>query len=387
MGYYTAVIYLSCATLLMFARMIHDNQQIDIDTRKRFSVSYLVIIVAMLAEWGGVALNGAPAWTIPIHVLMKAIDYIVTPYLGLRLVEIVMPKSRLLNYLRLLIASNSIAEIISAFNGSIYYVDSQNVYHHGAFYSVYVMVFVSALVSVLWAYLKVLRDSSNTYGRSTISIVLMVAAGIGLQVFFGNEMRTICLAITYGTMLLFVQYQEYYLRKNEIDLSEKQKLLETDVMTGLKSRFAYSNVLDKYESLDKLPDNLTAVVFDVNGLKRINDSLGHKAGDELVQGAGECLKKAFSDYGECYHISGDEFVALLEVDPEYLNEAMVGFNDIVASWRGEHIDSISVSAGYAVAKDNPGNINNLISIADARMYENKRSYYSKKENCRRKNTG
>ena len=387
MGYYTAVIYLSCATLLMFARMIHDNQQIDIDTKKRFSVSYLVIIVAMLAEWGGVALNGAPAWTMPLHVLMKAIDYIVTPYLGLRLVEIVMPKSRLLNYLRLLIASNSIAEIISAFNGSIYYVDSQNVYHHGAFYSVYVMVFVSALVSVLWAYLKVLRDSSNTYGRSTISIVLMVAAGIGLQVFFGNEMRTICLAITYGTMLLFVQYQEYYLRKNEIDLSEKQKLLETDVMTGLKSRFAYSNVLDKYENLDKLPDNLTAVVFDVNGLKRINDSLGHKASDELVQGAGECLKKAFSDYGECYHISGDEFVALLEVDPEYLNEAMVGFNDIVASWRGEHIDSISVSAGYAVAKDNPGNINNLISIADAMMYENKRSYYSKKENCRRKNTG
>ena len=387
MGYYTAVIYLSCATLLMFARMIHDNQQIDIDTKKRFSVSYLVIIVAMLAEWGGVALNGAPAWTMPLHVLMKAIDYIVTPYLGLRLVEIVMPKSRLLKYLRLLIASNSIAEIISAFNGSIYYVDSQNVYHHGTFYSVYVMVFVSALVSVLWAYLKVLRDSSNTYGRSTISIVLMVAAGIGLQVFFGNEMRTICLAITYGTMLLFVQYQEYYLRKNEIDLSEKQKLLETDVMTGLKSRFAYSNVLDKYENLDKLPDNLTAVVFDVNGLKRINDSLGHKAGDELVQGAGECLKKAFSDYGECYHISGDEFVALLEVDPEYLNEAMVGFNDIVASWRGEHIDSISVSAGYAVAKDNPGNINNLISIADAMMYENKRSYYSKKENCRRKNTG
>lgn len=387
MGYYTAVIYLSCATLLMFARMIHDNQQIDIDTKKRFSVSYLVIIVAMLAEWGGVALNGAPAWTMPLHVLMKAIDYIVTPYLGLRLVEIVMPKSRLLKYLRLLIASNSIAEIISAFNGSIYYVDSQNVYHHGAFYSVYVMVFVSALVSVLWAYLKVLRDSSNTYGRSTISIVLMVAAGIGLQVFFGNEMRTICLAITYGTMLLFVQYQEYYLRKNEIDLSEKQKLLETDVMTGLKSRFAYSNVLDKYENLDKLPDNLTAVVFDVNGLKRINDSLGHKAGDELVQGAGECLKKAFSDYGECYHISGDEFVALLEVDLEYLNEAMVGFNDIVASWRGEHIDSISVSAGYAVAKDNPGNINNLISIADAMMYENKRSYYSKKENCRRKNTG
>ncbi len=159
------------------------------------------------------------------------------------------------------------------------------------------------------------------------------------------------------------------------------------MMTGLKSRFAYSNVLDKYENLDKLPDNLTAVVFDVNGLKRINDSLGHKAGDELVQGAGECLKKAFSDYGECYHISGDEFVALLEVDPDYLNEAMVGFNDIVASWRGEHIDSISVSAGYAVAKDNPGNINNLISIADAMMYENKRSYYSKKENCRRKNTG
>lgn len=387
MSYYTAVIFLSCATLSMFAKLAHDNQQIDRITKTNFFRTSLVIIIAMLAEWGGIALNGAPSWTVPLHIVVKAADYVFTPLLGLELVNIVMPDGRLQNYLKYLMIGNVLVEIVSIFNGCVFYVDAQNIYHHGPLFPVYMLIFVLALFSVLWAYLKAFRDSSNSYDISTVYIILMTAVGIGLQMYFGGDMRTICLAITNGTILLFTHYQAFCLRKKEMDLSEKQKLLETDVMTGLKSRFAYSNVLDKYENLDALPDNFTAMVFDVNGLKRVNDSMGHKAGDELVQGAGECLKKAFSDYGECYHISGDEFVALLQVEPESLNEALLGFNDILASWKGEHIESISVSAGYAVAKDHPGSINNLISVADEMMYENKRSFYSRKENCRRKNTG
>ena len=47
--------------------------------------------------------------------------------------------------------------------------------------------------------------------------------------------------------------------------------------------------------------------MDLNGLKRTNDSLGHAAGDELIQNAGLIIDESFKDYGTSYRIGGDEF--------------------------------------------------------------------------------
>ena len=87
----------------------------------------------------------------------------------------------------------------------------------------------------------------------------------------------------------------------------------TDVLTGVKSKLAYS---DKVQQLDKALENgvldkLAIVVFDLNDLKRINDTLGHDVGDEMIISACRLICKVF-DHSPVYRIGGDEFAAILE---------------------------------------------------------------------------
>ena len=55
------------------------------------------------------------------------------------------------------------------------------------------------------------------------------------------------------------------------------------------------------------------IVFDLDNFKYINDTYGHQAGDQCLKVIAECLKKAYSRYGNCYRIGGDEFVFLSTV--------------------------------------------------------------------------
>ncbi|MCR5741555.1 MAG: diguanylate cyclase [Gammaproteobacteria bacterium] len=47
------------------------------------------------------------------------------------------------------------------------------------------------------------------------------------------------------------------------------------------------------------------MLFDINGLKTENDTIGHEAGDELICGSAECMKNAFSRHGKIYRVGGD----------------------------------------------------------------------------------
>ena len=75
-----------------------------------------------------------------------------------------------------------------------------------------------------------------------------------------------------------------------------------------------------YSTFRILQPNFIYVFADVNGLKYINDNLGHAAGDELIKGAASCLDNAFSKYGTVYRMGGDEFSAILYIsDDDYQN--------------------------------------------------------------------
>lgn len=54
---------------------------------------------------------------------------------------------------------------------------------------------------------------------------------------------------------------------------------------------------------------ITVIMMDVNGLKTVNDSCGHMAGDELIIGAAKCIQTSMGEYGKVYRVGGDEFYA------------------------------------------------------------------------------
>ena len=53
------------------------------------------------------------------------------------------------------------------------------------------------------------------------------------------------------------------------------------------------------------------ISIDLNGLKRVNDTYGHVAGDELIRAAADCMKNSFNEYGKIYRIGGDEFAVII----------------------------------------------------------------------------
>ena len=92
-------------------------------------------------------------------------------------------------------------------------------------------------------------------------------------------------------------------------LSSISEMSNIDKMTGCFNRRSYEEDLSKMSANDQF----IYISMDVNGLKIINDSHGHAAGDELICGAAACMRSCFDKYGKVYRIGGDEFVAVLFV--------------------------------------------------------------------------
>lgn len=162
---------------------------------------------------------------------------------------------------------------------------------------------------------------------------------------------------------------------------ELKKMSEHDVMTGLRNRRAYSETIEAF--LKKAPEDCCVLMADVNGLKEVNDTRGHKAGDELLIGTADCLRRAFEGDDRIFRIGGDEFCVIAEVSPETMERDIATFERLTAEWRGNHIDRLSVACGMACSRDHQA-IEDLVREADQRMYECKERYYMMSGKDRRK---
>ena len=119
------------------------------------------------------------------------------------------------------------------------------------------------------------------------------------------------------------------------------------------------------------------VIFDVNGLKHINDTQGHEAGDKLLKDACSLICKTFS-HSPVFRIGGDEFVAILEGE-DYLNRITLlsGFENKVE----ENLQNggAVVASGLAVYKpESDKDYRFIFDRADERMYERKSALKSMK---------
>lgn len=170
--------------------------------------------------------------------------------------------------------------------------------------------------------------------------------------------------------------------QNQMDsekrLSEQIRLANTDRLTNLSNRRSYEEDLVMCKSIT-LYENFIYVSADVNGLKQINDSKGHAVGDELIKGAADCLTRCFGAYGKVYRIGGDEFAAIIEANDNELKAIKKDFEDAVFWWRGKQVARLSLSYSCVSKKDFPDkSLDEIIKLADEKMYENKAEYYKAK---------
>ena len=381
--YYTAISVIVWLALLILCTLVYENDRISTIKRKIFYLTYVLIFIASLAEWVGVYISGITSIPAVCLRIVKCIDYILTPIAGAALVGQMRLRNVWTKILNVVILFNTLFQLVSFFTGWMTIVDEKHYYHHGPLYNIYIGEYVIVLLLVIILFLNYGKNFRKQNRLSIYLVMVFMLVGIIMQEGLGKDVRTAYLAMTIGATLMFIHSTEYSQQKKDDELLEQRIQIKTDALTGLLSRYAYNNALDKYTT--DMPESLVAFSIDINGLKRVNDTLGHEAGDELICGAAACIKNVFDEVGSCYRTGGDEFIVLASMSKKEAVKCVQDIEKLTKNWTGSLVDSLALSVGYAVLEEHKDcNCSELIQVADKQMYMAKDEYYRTTKIDRRK---
>ncbi|MDA8263565.1 MAG: GGDEF domain-containing protein [Actinomycetota bacterium] len=153
--------------------------------------------------------------------------------------------------------------------------------------------------------------------------------------------------------------------QRELLTSQVLSEAERDPLTGVLNRFGWERALEATTQADR-GSQMSAILFDLDNLKLVNDTAGHAAGDGYIRRFAEVLSAACRQGDIVARLGGDEFVLLAPgMHPAAAREFSHRIEDRLAQ------DGVSVSIGYATAST-PFEIEKLLAEADRLMYANKR---------------
>ncbi len=159
--------------------------------------------------------------------------------------------------------------------------------------------------------------------------------------------------------------------------SRIERLATLDELTGLYNRRGFFLLAEQHlQVARRISSDVLLVFIDVDQLKRINDTFGHKEGDQALVQTAEALRATFRAADILARISGDEFAVLAystkNLGAEMLMERLAHEIDHINA-RNKHPFVLSLSAGYtAWSPLNPISLDELLARADAQMYQVKR---------------
>jgi diguanylate cyclase (GGDEF)-like protein/PAS domain S-box-containing protein len=151
----------------------------------------------------------------------------------------------------------------------------------------------------------------------------------------------------------------------------------TDPLTGLLNRRGFYQTVENLLLRGERADSVWVLLYlDLDGFKRVNDSLGHDAGDRVLRWVSEQLKACLRSFDILARMGGDEFTALLDLEfPEQaakIAEKLIERVSICQQIDGLDI-ALGASIGIATFPDCGANLDGLLRASDIAMYEAKRA--------------
>ncbi len=162
------------------------------------------------------------------------------------------------------------------------------------------------------------------------------------------------------------------------DITERKKAEEQlkylslrDPLTGLYNRAYFEEGMRRVDINRFFPVGI--IICDVDGLKLINDTLGHNAGDSILMAAAEIIKECFRGSDVAARVGGDEFAVLLpNANRAVVESACRRMRDAISKYNASHLDLlVSLSIGFAVSGEKSITMNDLYKEADHNMYREK----------------
>jgi len=160
--------------------------------------------------------------------------------------------------------------------------------------------------------------------------------------------------------------------------SRLEELAQTDALTGVSNRYYFEKKMTEEIDLSKrFGQPLSLILIDINGLKPVNDKIGHQAGDALIQETARLIRDNLSVYDGLFRFGGDEFVVLLSNCPSNQMQIMV---DMLAEIQQNHninFDGQAIPLRFSLGGScsEATEYAELLKRADAAMYENKKRTY------------
>jgi diguanylate cyclase (GGDEF)-like protein len=193
--------------------------------------------------------------------------------------------------------------------------------------------------------------------------------------------------------LLYIQgnaiVDKYTLEKRQLIMNQQEKLLETELMQqkDIERKLKYISYHDSMTNLynrtyineiisNVVDDGTIVFIFDIDKLKHINDNFGHTEGDRLLQRFANVLKESFDEEKHIIaRTGGDEFSVIISDSNEekaaHYREKII---DLVNKDNRRHENrglTLSASIGYALKQTDTDTVEDLMRIADEKMYLDK----------------
>ncbi len=211
-------------------------------------------------------------------------------------------------------------------------------------------------------------------------IEITVFAGIGLSLWYVAPSKGYDATLFGIGFILFISTLFALIEYLQIKLIEEKKYMDTykkmaymDSLTMIKNRTAFEEKFAQMQKDDYRDKIVTLIMFDLNNLKKTNDTYGHQEGDKLIVGAAQIISNCFNSIGDCYRLGGDEFAVILVDIKEDINRLVSDFKRALKKYGIDNELNLSCSVGFAQLKWNPGDtfFRDIYKIADREMYKDK----------------
>ena len=248
----------------------------------------------------------------------------------------------------------------------------------------YHVFIIAGIIIIACMYIKRIRKPhiSEIVITGAIVIVLLVTLMdfygyyfVNSEYTFSNSIMSYLVIILISILVADYIYSFVKMYTDKVQLISLENMAYTDAITKLANR----NKCEKYfhEINEKSIGKFEIIMFDINGLKYVNDTFGHQYGDELIENFAKALKNVFV-YDDIFvgRMGGDEFVAIIEEDKiEKTQEYLDNLNKYTEYINESNIYKYTIKYSYGISicdRTRNNDIWKSFSKADSSMYQMKR---------------
>lgn len=207
------------------------------------------------------------------------------------------------------------------------------------------------------------------FSMITSIIVFALATLSVFNSLFFNSVMSIGVALTFTSTLLITYQKELKLFK-EVSKADMYKTMAfIDIATGVYNKTAWFTLVDNFAAKADSHEEYCLIVFDMNHLKKINDTFGHSIGDKMIKSFCDCLVSVVGNMGKIYRVGGDEFICVCQ--DFYRENVMTMLHHFDEAVKNQEESEYKFSAAYGYeffTPRSPADFKSAVERADEKMY-------------------